>query len=251
MNLVLFLVSAYQLMEVLPDNMIQAYLQTPTSNLAQSLAFYKKLQFAVLAEETSTFISDKGILVEVNPDRYARAGVKLLQENWSDQLEALQKVATVIPQKTGGYIAGCPSGMPVYLVETAEGLDFSVASTTPSLLGNFAGISLEVLQLEQAIQFWAILDFSPTMGGIDQGWIALANETGFTISFMRSGSCPHLFFNPSLTYFNGKDNLSVIEKVRQMGIFITEEITFFNAEGIVDNILIRDPGGLGFFIFSD
>jgi len=54
-----------------------------------------------------------------------------------------------------------------------------------------------------------------------------------------------------LTYFNGKQNLKVIEQIRNNGISITEEITHFNKEGIVDNIIIRDPGGYGFFIFSD
>jgi len=71
------------------------------------------------------------------------------------------------------------------------------------------------------------------------------------VSFMQPNSCPHLFFNPSMTYFNGKNNLPIIAKIREAGILITEEITHFNQEGIVDNIIIRDPGGYGFFIFSD
>ena len=68
---------------------------------------------------------------------------------------------------------------------------------------------------------------------------------------MKTGSCPHLFFNPSLTYFNGAKNLSIIQQIKTLQIPITEEITHFNKEGIVDNIIIRDPGGLGFFLFSD
>ncbi len=54
-----------------------------------------------------------------------------------------------------------------------------------------------------------------------------------------------------MTFFNGKDNLNLIAKIREAGIPITEEITHFNKENIVDNIIIRDPGGYGFFIFSD
>lgn len=48
-----------------------------------------------------------------------------------------------------------------------------------------------------------------------------------------------------------KSNLAIIQKIRDLQIPITEEITHFNKEGIVDNIIIRDPGGLGFFIFND
>ena len=52
--------------------------------------------------------------------------------------------------------------------------------------------------------------------------------------------------------FNGKENNpKVIQNIRNVGIPIAEEITTFNKEGIVDNIIIQDPGGYGFFIFND
>lgn len=76
-------------------------------------------------------------------------------------------------------------------------------------------------------------------------------DDGFVISLMKPFSCPHLFFNPSMTYFNGKDNLAVIRKIREAGIPITQEITAFNTEGIADNVILRDPGGYGFFVFND
>ena len=68
---------------------------------------------------------------------------------------------------------------------------------------------------------------------------------------MAANSCPHLFFNPSLTYFNSGRNPEVIAGIRAAGIPISEEITIFNKEGRVDNIIIRDPGGYGFFLFND
>jgi hypothetical protein len=54
-----------------------------------------------------------------------------------------------------------------------------------------------------------------------------------------------------MTYFNGGNNMAVIGKIRSARIPIAEEITHFNKEGIVDNIIIRDPGGYGFFVFND
>ena len=54
-----------------------------------------------------------------------------------------------------------------------------------------------------------------------------------------------------MTYFNGGNNLAVIQDIREAGIPITEEITQFNDRGEVDNVIIRDPGGYGFFIFND
>jgi hypothetical protein len=90
------------------------------------------------------------------------------------------------------------------------------------------------------------LGFSKTIGEIEQGWVGYANEDG-----MKANICPYLFFNPSATYFNGPNNLKIIEQIRDINIPITEEIMGFNKKGIVDNIIIRDSGRLGFFLFSD
>ena len=120
-----------------------------------------------------------------------------------------------------------------------------------SELGNFAGVSLETTAIKNSIQFWNILGFEQNMGSIESGWVSLVNKDGMSISLMAPLICPHLFFNPSLTYFNGTNNLNVIKEINARSIPITEEITHFNKEGIVDNIIIRDPGGLGFFLFSD
>jgi len=96
-----------------------------------------------------------------------------------------------------------------------------------------------------------LLPLVQTMGGVEQGWIGLTNDSSFNISIMNALACPHVFFNPSLSYFNGKNNLDIIAKIRAKEIPIAEEVTVFNKEGIVDNIILRDPGGFGFFIFSD
>ncbi len=89
------------------------------------------------------------------------------------------------------------------------------------------------------------------MGSIAQGWVAFENGTSVGISIMKPMVCPHLFFNPGLTFFNGGKNLPIIQKIKTVGIPIAEEITVFNKEGIVDNVILCDPGGLGFFIFND
>jgi hypothetical protein len=89
------------------------------------------------------------------------------------------------------------------------------------------------------------------MGNYEKPYMSLDLD-GFSINLMKPNICPHLFFNPSFTFFNGKEgNPKVIAKVRELGIPIAEEITHFNKEGIVDNIIIRDPGGFGFFLFND
>ena len=193
---------------------------------------------------------DGNAIIEINPDRFARAGVKFYKNNWDSTIEQLQKITKVSPIENG-YLLSDQSGVWIYLMKSNSTVKFDLSAVENSTLGNFAGLSLETTDIQKSIAIWEILGFSKTMGSIEQGWVAYENQDKMGVSFMQPNSCPHLFFNPSLTYFNGKDNLSIIEKIRTAGISITEEITHFNKEGIVDNIIIRDPGGYGFFIFSD
>lgn len=223
-------------------------IQTPTNKLSQSLDFYKKLNFKIISEESPCIISDGKVLIEINPDRYARAGMKIFRESWKETVAQLEKQTKVHPQENG-YLIGDPSGTRIYLIEQRQ--EFPLPQIGPSTLGNFAGMSLETTDINRSVALYEILGFKKTMGDIEQGWVLYANEDGMGVSFMKPGSCPHLFFNPSLTYFNGKDNMNVIQKIRDADVPIAEEITFFNKEGIVDNVILRDPGGYGFFIFSD
>ena len=219
------------------------------NNLQKSLSFYKKLDFTVLSESNPTLVSDGSVIIEINPDRFARAGVKLYRESWSDVIAALKERQTVILDRNNGYLLADPSGTWIYLEEGKFEVDLENANN--STLGNYAGVSLETVDIKGSIELWEALGFSHEMGSIEKGWVAYKNKDGMGVSFMKPNSCPHLFFNPSLTYFNGKQNLEIIEKIRNQAIPIAEEITHFNKEGIVDNIIIRDPGGYGFFIFND
>lgn len=225
-------------------------LQSPTSQLADSLNFYSQLGFTALSIENPTLLSDGKAVVEINTDRFARSGVKLYRKDWTSTVEQLKQLTTVL-ETPEGYLLSDTSGTWVYLMTGELKLGVDVSQLSPSKLGSFAGISLETVGVEKSIELWECLGFSVTMGSLEQGWIALSNEDKFTVSLMKPNSCPHLFFNPSMTYFNGENNLQIIEDIRKLNIPITEEITHFNKEGKVDNIIIRDPGGFGFFLFSD
>lgn len=231
-------------------SIMNAIIQTSTGNLQDSIAFYEKLGFTSIVHEQSTIVSDGKAVVEINPDRFARAGVKLYAASWEEIVSQLKK-KTAMLVVDDGYLLKSPSGMWLSLIEGKTTPQINLEEIGSSVLGNYAGLSLEVVDMEEAVDFWAILGFKKTMGDVAQGWVAMVNADGFGVSVMKANMCPHLFFNPSLTYFNGKDNIAVITKIRELNIPITEEITHFNKEGIVDNIIIRDPGGLGFFLFSD
>lgn len=218
--------------------------------MEDSLDFYRELGFIVISGKNPVLLTDGKAVVEVNPDRFARAGIKLYKPSWADEISALGNL-TAVTNLPDGYLFADPTGTWVYLIESEFDLKFKPAERSFSLLGDFAGLSLETADMPKSARILEILGFSINVGSVEQNWATLANEDGFTVSLMKPLCCPHLFFNPSMTYFNGKNNLYVIENIRAAGIPIVEEITHFNAEGVVDNVIIRDPGGYGFFVFSD
>ena len=229
---------------------MRSIVQTPTNNLAESKHFYQKLNFEYHQINDRHYVVDGKLVIEINPDRFARAGVKIYKESWSAEVAALESFTTVAKIEDG-YLLSDSSGVWIYLMEEELDLGLNLDTEAKSLLGNYSGMSLEGISIAEIYKVWSLLGFKITMGGPNLSWMVTENEDGLAISFMGANSCPHLFFNPSLTYFNGANNLNVIAKIQSLRIPITEEITHFNKEGIVDNIILRDPGGLGFFIFSD
>lgn len=229
---------------------MKSIIQTPTPSIGASKEYYTSIGFSRISNENPLLYSDGKSIIEINPDRYARSGVKLYNSSWKDTVKNIQEI-TYVEKIDTGYLLSDPSGTWIYLIESEENIDYNIKSIKPSVLGNNAGLSLESTDINLSVKLWKLVSFTNQEGSVDQGWITLTNNDGLTISLMKPNICPHLFFNPSLTFFNGENNLKIIEKIRVLKIPITEEITHFNSEGAVDNIIIRDPGGLGFFLFND
>lgn len=231
-------------------NHTTAIVQTCTGNLAASKDYYQKLGFTLLSEEKPTLFTDGKFLIEINPENTARTGLKLYRADWTDTIDKLKKLTTVSPFE-GGHLVSDPNGVKVYLMNGDLKGNYELKGESTAIPGNFAGLSIEAVDVSKTVDFWQVLGYKKTMGGIEQGWIAFENGSTVGISIMKPMMCPHLFFNPGLTFFNGGKNLPVIEKIRAAGIPIAEEITVFNKEGIVDNVILCDTGGLGFFVFND
>lgn len=225
---------------------MRTLIQTPTSNLKDSLEFYSKLKFNVISDKDPVIVSDGKAFIQINPDRYARAGIKLFHSNWDETVTRLKKWASILKTEEG-YLLTDTSGMWIYLIETDDQFDLEMSEASSSALGNYMGIGLETPDIETSKEIFTILGFERN----DPNWASFTNADQVTVTFYPPNSCPHLFFNPSLTYFNGSDNPKVIDYIRKQNIPITEEITYFNPNNEVDNIIIRDPGGFGFFIFND
>lgn len=229
---------------------MQAIAHTPTNKLENSIDFYQKLGFKKIDAKKAVLFTDGKLVIEINPERYARAGIKLFKSSWTVEVEKLGSLASVniIPN---GYLLSDASGVWIYLIEGEPTWIAETAASSFSALGNYSGLSLETTDMKRSGAIYEALGFTIAMGNYEQPYMSF-DFNGFGVSLMKPNICPHLFFNPSFTYFNGKEgNPMVIEKVRALQIQMAEEITHFNKEGIVDNIIIRDPGGYGFFLFND
>lgn len=228
---------------------MKVIIQTPTPNLEASINFYQTSGYELLSKASPTLFSDGTLLIEINPERYARAGVKLYRDNWKSTVETLMEHTAVTPIKNG-YLLADTSNTWIYLLE-GTGPDQEPTDEFNCIFGNSMGLSLETTDIARSAAIWQALGLTKSMGSPEQGWVTY-NSEALIISLMTPNTCPHLFFNPSFTFFNGKEgNPNVIQKVRELGIPITEEITHFSSNGEVDNIIIRDPGGFGFFLFND
>ncbi len=225
------------------------YLAVSTPNLNKSIDFYKSLDFEYRQIAADHFVSAKDLVIKIEPKAIFRSGIKLYLSDLADRLESL-RASCFLKEDPLCFTLQDPSGSYVYLLKENEQWALEPINHA-SYLGNYSGYSIEVLDMLATINIYQLLGFKKTMGGIEQGWISMENESGFAISIMSAGACPHQFHNPSLSFFNGTKNLEIIKRLRTLNLKISEEISVFNKEGIVDNVIINDPGGLGFFVFSD
>ncbi|WP_025763565.1 hypothetical protein [Dyadobacter tibetensis] len=226
--------------------MTKTLIQTRSNRLQDSIDYYLRLGFEVIADSSPTIVSDGKAFIEISESPYVRPGLIIYKSDFISIVSELNKL-TNVQNHTDGHLITDGSGTWIYLTEKEFECDLQAKAESTSLLGNYMGICIETIDLSKSAKIFEILGFKQST----PEWPSFSDENGFTITLFEPYNCPHLFFNPSLTYFNGKENLKVIEKIRTLNIPITEEITHFNEQGIVDNIVLRDPSGLGFLVFND
>ena len=78
---------------------MRSIVQTPTNNLAESKSFYEKLNFEYHQINDRHYVVDGKLVIEINPDRFARAGVKIYKESWSAEVAALEVFTTVVKNR--------------------------------------------------------------------------------------------------------------------------------------------------------
>jgi len=223
-------------------------IQTSTPKLAASLQFYRDLGMTVEEHDNCAFAYEAGITIKINYDRYARPGILIYEMDLLALKEKLSSDQVIIEYDNYIQLKGA-CGVNIYLLEGSPPV--TPNGSSKSILGNYQGISLETICMDKSLALWSVLGFELEAGEPSQSWMTLKNKAGVAISLMALNSCPHVFYNPSLTYFNSGKNDLIIAEIRKKNISIHEEVTHFNPNGEVDNVILRDPGGVGFFVFND
>ena len=201
--------------------------------------------------DSTGLLSDGQVRIEIDEARTARPGIVLRRTDLETVRQALAEFGPQHDLPSGdGFLIAAPSGTWV-TVQTGPSLPAPTPGESAAPLGSYAGISLETARFEESIRFWQALGFERTAGAEEQGWMSLTSEAAGTVSVMKPFACPHLFFNPGLTYFNSGRNPEILAELRRRGVEFAEEVTAFNERGEVDNVVLRDPGGLGVFVFND
>ncbi len=221
-----------------------------SSSIDESAEFYKKLRFQELATDSKlSLLAEQNMRIELNTNQFLRLGLKLYSEDWEPTLKALEDVVPIL-ELDDDFAFREPNGLWIYLGTNPQENAFET-SANESILGNFMGISLEVIDFESTYKIFKVIGYEVVMGKMDSGFVVLGHEHLPGISFMKPLTCPHKFINPSLTFFNGKKNKDLIKKVIETGIEPFEIPDAFGQPKEIENIILRDQGGWGIFMFND
>jgi hypothetical protein len=97
--------------------------------------------------------------------------------------------------------------------------------------------------MERSISWWQNVGFKVTTR--QKTWCTL-DDGKMKIGLYEKGSCPHVFRNPSLTYFES-DMAERIEQLRQRGIMFVQGEGEIGMKG---HAIAESPDGQYFFLFT-
>ena len=179
---------------------MKTIINSVTVSLPDSLKFYTALGFEYKKTDGGAYVYDSSIIIHVSANTSHRLGLSLLQESREAELQKLSPY-TKPARLRDGYLISDTSGGHIKLLQS---FDLLPQSSSDAMLGSFAGISIEVIEIDRSKLIWGALGYQQTAGDIEQGWMVLSKEANLSISLIKAGACPHIFTNPGLNYFNGE-----------------------------------------------
>ena len=129
---------------------------TPTPDISLSKSYYESLGFQILEMEKKAYALSSQVIMEIDPKRTARAGVKIYEADVEDLRSKFSRTAK-IHEYDQGFLLSDPSNVWIYVEDTKLPEAIKKAGQA-ELMGNFAGMSLETTDIHRSIEIWSCLN---------------------------------------------------------------------------------------------
>lgn len=227
--------------------------RTSGQNRPRLHTFYDKLGWQSLNNDGS-YRYDGQVIIELAGQNDARTSILMYSDDKDKIAKKLIDLGRNIIQTEASFICVDPNGVRWEIGDSDAFPDVHFnRDFERSLLGKYFGLGIESIEFEKSAKFYQALGYSIRSGEIEKkSYLTMSQDGCQDITIFYPGTCPHSFYNPSLTFFNGKEgNPKLISAMRTKDIVFTEEITVFSEDNSIDNVIVEDGGGLHFFVFND
>lgn len=226
-------------------------------NLEDSLPFYEKLGFKIVAQLDDPFpwvqLTDGLILITLNEDNMPYTGLTYFADDMADRVKALEEKGIVFEMKTVKEKEFFDAVLLDPEMNTIKLINYDISSIyqpegqSNVVCGEFGELSILCEDVPKALEFYKKLGFHVLQENLSGApWVSL-HDGLMGIGLYSTEAINHYFSSPAITY-NSPDMALRIQKMREMEIDFHEEKP--NDEDIVNDVVVLAPEGQCFFFFK-
>lgn len=226
-------------------------------NLEDSLPFYEKLGFKIVAQNEEPFpwvqITDGLILITLNEDMMPYTGLTYFADDMADRIKALEEKGIVFEMKTVKDNEFFDAVLLDTEMNTIKLINYDITKIfqpegqSNVVCGEFGELSILCEDVPKAMEFYKKLGFHVLQENLsDAPWVSL-HDGIMGIGLYSAEVINHYFSSPAITYF-APDMGKRIQKMRDLEIDFHEEIS--NSDEVVNEVVVLSPEGQCFFFFK-
>ncbi|MEZ4829699.1 MAG: hypothetical protein R3C61_25955 [Bacteroidia bacterium] len=219
----------------------------PVFFLSKTPRLLENLGFVPLGKDLlgQTLLSDGEVMIRLDAESEYGAGILYFSENMPSM--PLGQMASDEAEADWAREWKSPEGVSLsMLYATADTVpDYSPAGELP--YGKFYEVSLMTTDFSDSLVWWMKAGFELTYGDPETGSFVTLSDGKIRVGLYKPGSCPHIFNNPAVTYFDPSMK-EKIAKAREAGILFAQEIP--DKTGEVVDAIIETEEGWHIFLFT-
>jgi len=222
-----------------------AFITLYTTNASAAEKFLDILGFRVIeSDETSTLLTDGNLYFDLRRSKQNTTMVSYCVNDIGNAVEMAQNLEIEIAEMSPHHvIMREPNGLLILLAGPGV-ISLREFDRNPmSIAGTLYEVSVETSDMERSIAWWQNVGFKVLTR--QQTWCTL-DDGNLKIGLYEKGSCPHLFRNPSITYFE-PDMAERIATLKGRGLTFAQEEGEIGMKG---HAIAESPDGQYFFLFT-